>query len=147
MVNNNNSIFTFDIQNFLQPECNSFFKKYNINYRLENIFDINVREKYKETLLSSSLIMIDIDPHNGILEYDMYNWLFTNNYQGIIIFDDIFLTKGTSANGYEVTTHNMIDFWNKIPNEYKLNLTNVGHWSGTGLVFFNKEKYDFVIDS
>lgn len=48
---------------------------------------------------------------------------------------------------YEETTSDMIDFWNKIPNDFKINLTNVGHWSGTGLVCFNKEKYNFILDN
>ena len=28
-------------------------------------------------------------------------------------------------------------FWNKIPDKYKLDITHIGHWSGTGLVSFN----------
>jgi FkbM family methyltransferase len=145
-LNNENDIYSFDIKNMLEPECEKFFDKYAIQYRLENIFDRNIREKYKFLLLSSSVILIDIDPHNGILEYEMYNWLNVNNYQGIIIYDDIFLKVDHIANGYEPTTHNMIDFWNKIPNEHKLDLTNIGHWSGTGIVCFNFNKNNFILD-
>ena len=32
------------------------------------------------------------------------------------------------------------NFWNKVAAEDKLDVTKFGHWSGTGLIFFNKEK-------
>lgn len=77
--NNNNTIFSFDIKNLLQPSCKKYFEEYSINYCLENIYDEDIRNKYKQILLSTSLIMIDIDPHNDILEYEMYEWLKNNN--------------------------------------------------------------------
>ena len=77
----------------------------------------------------------------------MYEWLKSNNYKGIIVYDDICLKKGMSANGYEYTTTNMIDFWDKIPDKHKINLTSVGHWSGTGLVYFDVDNYKFIIDT
>jgi predicted O-methyltransferase YrrM len=146
-IYNNNKIYSFDIKNLIDPACKQFFTDHSVYYYLEDIFDVNIREKYSNLLLESSIIVIDIDPHNGILEYQMYEWLKDNNYNGLILYDDIFLEKGRIANGYEKTTHNMIDFWNKIPDKYKLNLTNVGHWSGTGLVCFNTEKYTFILDN
>jgi FkbM family methyltransferase len=144
--NMNNTIYSFDIMKLAQPSCQNFFEKYSIKYNLENIFDKNIRNKYKTILLSSKLIMIDIDPHDGVLEYEMLEWLKENNYDGIILFDDIFLQKGHNANNYKETTHDMIEFWNKIPNENKINLTHVGHWSGTGLVCFHFDKYQFILD-
>lgn len=90
--------------------------------------------------------MIDIDPHDGILEHEMFVWLKNNNYKGIILYDDIFLKSGHIANGYSATEYNMIEFWNKIPSENKLNLTHVGHYSGTGLVYFDKDAYNFIVD-
>jgi hypothetical protein len=35
----------------------------------------------------------------------------------------------------------MSDFWNRIPNNIKVDLTNIGHHSGTGLVWFNYQIY------
>lgn len=145
-LNNNVDIYTFDIKEMAQPSCKDFFSRYSVKYCLENIFDVEIRNKYKDVLLSSKLIMIDIDPHNGILEYEMYKWLEENNYQGFILYDDIFIEKGHLANNYDKTEHNMIEFWNKIPVENKINLTNIGHWSGTGLVSFNFNKNLFILD-
>lgn len=128
----------------IQDSCIDFFNKYSVKYCLENIFDENIKNKYKHLLLSSSLIMIDIDPHDGILEYEMYLWLKNNNYKGFIIYDDIFLEKGHLANDYSETTNNMIDFWNKIPDNEKIDITHIGHWSGTGIVCFDFNENNFI---
>ena len=130
-------LYTFDIKDFRANSCKKFMNNYSVHYSLENVFNCNIRDKYKNALLESKLIIIDIDPHNGVLEYELYNWLFENNYKGLILFDDIYLTQGHVANGYEPSTQSMEIFWNKIPNKYKLDLTHIGHWSGTGLVSFN----------
>jgi len=73
--------------------------------------------------------------------------LFENNYEGIILFDDIFLEKGHTANNYDTTYQSMKIFWNKIPDKYKLDITHLGHWSGTGLVSFNTNKNIIKLDS
>ena len=88
---NNIKIDTYDIIDLLQECSRNFFNKSNINYKLENLFDINVRETNKDKILSYDIIFIDIDPHEGILEYEMLNWLKDNKYEGLIIFDDIHL--------------------------------------------------------
>ena len=87
-LNNNNTIFTYDIANILLP---NIFDNTNIQFKLDNLLDISIRENNKEHILSADLIFIDIDPHEGILEYDMYIWLKNNNYKGLILFDDIYL--------------------------------------------------------
>jgi hypothetical protein len=107
---NNNKFYSFDIKDFRDIACKKFFNDYSINYCLENICDIVVREKYSKLLLESSLIMFDIDPHNGILEYEIYVWLRDNNYKGLILYDDIFLNKGHISNGYKSTDYNMVEF-------------------------------------
>ena len=66
-----------------------------------------------------------------------YIKLKENNYKGIILYDEIKLGLGHSANGTRSTQHKMSDFWDKVDKIYKLDITNVGHWSGTGLVNFN----------
>jgi predicted O-methyltransferase YrrM len=146
LFGNNINIDTFDIINLLQKNPNDFFKKYNVNYKLENLFEKDIRDKNKNKLLSYDIIFIDIDPHEGILEYDMLMWLKENNYQGLIFFDDIHLGLGHCANNYRATQHSMQDFWKKINNEIKKDLTNLGHHSGTGLVCFDFSKHDLIFD-
>ena len=83
---------------------------------------------WKERLLRSPLIMLDIDPHEGKREYDFYLWLRDNNYQGIVVCDDI-------RHFPDMRTY----FWDKVAPEHKLDITDFGHWSGTGLMFFNRD--------
>ena len=136
--NNNNKIDTYDITNMIQENPKENFKNMNISYFLQNILNENYCDNNKDYLLSFDIIFIDIDPHEGLLEYDMYLWLKKNNYQGIIIYDDIKLGLNHEANSTRATQHSMIDFWNKIDKEFKIDISNVGHISGTGLINFNK---------
>jgi predicted O-methyltransferase YrrM len=131
---NNNKIITYDIID--KPK--DLIDPINVEYRIENMFDPLSREKNRELLLQSDIIFIDIDPHEGVLEYDMYRWLKENNYTGIIIFDDIHLGPGHMGVN---SGNSMTQFWSKVDSQHKIDLTSVGHWSGTGLVCFNLEKY------
>jgi predicted O-methyltransferase YrrM len=132
---NNNTIYTYDIT--YEKLIPGIFKNTRINFRMEDLFDPVTREMNKEHILSSDLIFIDVDPHEGIVEYDMYLWLKSNNYKGLLIFDDIHLGPGhlgsTSGNSMKM-------FWDKIEDGDKLDITQVGHISGTGLVSFNFTK-------
>ena len=141
---NKDKILSYDIIDLLQECSRNFFNKSNINYKLENLFDINVRETNKDKILSYDIIFIDIDPHEGILEYEMLNWLKDNKYEGLIIFDDIHLGLGHTANNYRTTEHSMNDFWGKINDEIKKDLTYIGHHSGTGMVCFNFDKHEIT---
>jgi predicted O-methyltransferase YrrM len=147
LFGNNIYIKTYDINNLVGKNCKTFFDKYKIDYVLDNIFNHEYRELHKAEILAYDIIFIDIDPHNGILEYDMYCWLQTNNYKGLILFDDIFLGLGHKANNYDATNSKMIDFWNKIESKHKINLTSIGHWSGTGLVCFDFSLHTIILDS
>lgn len=137
---------TYDIIDILFEKPKQYFNKYNINYKLENLFDNNIREKNKTFILSHDIIFIDIDPHEGILERNMLDWLQKNNYKGLIIFDDIHLGLNHAANHYRATQHKMSDFWKSVNNEIKIDLTPIGHWSGTGLVSFNFKEYKILLD-
>ena len=135
--NNNNTIYTYDICNGIIP---NIFDNTNIQYILENFFDPFIREQNKEHILSSDVIFIDIDPHQGLLEYEMYNWLKNNNYKGIVLFDDIKLGVGHMG---VYSGESMQKFWGKIDEENKMDLTPVGHWCGTGLIYYRD--YSFTI--
>lgn len=138
--NNNNTIITYDINDVLLPQI---FENTNIQYKIENLFDINIREHNKEHILSSDIIFIDIDPHEGVLELEMYHWLKENNYKGLLFFDDIHLGPGHMGT---TSGNSMQQFWDKVDNKYKIDLTHVGHWSGTGLVCFQFENHDIILD-
>jgi len=126
--NKSNTIFTFDIENRIIDDGFSPKSNPNIVFNYVNIFEHSVREEWKDRILSCPLIFLDIDPHDGVLEYEFYLFLKENNFQGLLVLDDIWYFEGMRNN-----------FWYKIPKEDKLDITNLGHWSGSGIVQFPKE--------
>lgn len=76
--------------------------------------------------LNCPFIFIDVDPHDGIQEKDFHNFFLEKQYKGITLWDDI------SAN------IEMRKWWNGIDGTIvkKVDLTEVGHWSGTGMIIY-----------
>lgn len=124
--NQSNIIHTFDIVNDVTDE--NIKNTNNIQFHITNIFDQKTQEKWKDIILQSSFIFLDVNPHNGKTEFDFYNYLKQINYQGFVICDDIWYFK-------EMRNH----FWYNIPPQYKYDLTDIGHWSGTGIFTFNEK--------
>ena len=98
--------------------------KPNIQFENANLFDA----KYKPAILSSAFIFVDIEPHDGVLEYRLYKYLEEIGYTGFIIYDDIWYFKSMRN-----------DLWYKIPESMRYDLTEVGHWSGSGVVSFGQD--------
>ena len=127
-----NKVMTFDIADDLTKFglIHNTKKKYydapNIEFHMADLFNPNTRKFFEEKLLASPLIMIDVDPHNGLMEWDIYSYFKSVNYQGILLFDDVHYFQPMREN-----------FWNKVDDKYKVDLTSLGHFSGTGLVIFN----------
>ena len=109
--NKSNRVKTFDIIKLL-PENPTVD---NIEYILgDSTKDIDLEK--------CPVIFLDVD-HDGIYEDIFYDRLKNINWKGILILDDIHLNDP------------MKKFWNRIE-EKKYDITNIGHWSGTGLVIF-----------
>jgi hypothetical protein len=92
------------------------------------LFDANTREKWRSKILESSLVFVDIDPHEGRREYELLSWLRSSGYQGLVVLDDIWHFKGMREN-----------LWYKLEPRFKADATRIGHWSGTGFVSFGQE--------
>lgn len=123
--NKNNVIYTFDIIDKISQDKKQIN---NIKFIIGDVMINNeIRDKWKDIILSSKFIFLDVDPHNGIMEYDFYLFLKENNYDGFVVCDDIWYFKEMRDN-----------FWYKIPNEYRYDISHLGHWSGTGILTFNK---------
>ena len=101
-------------------------KNYNATFK-----QMDALQESIDILSKAKIIFLDIDPHEGSQEIRFYNNLLISNFSGILICDDIVLNSG------------MINFWNSIQKE-KYDLTDVGHWSGTGLVNFSDEKIEII---
>lgn len=93
--------------------------KKNITFVLGNIFD------YIDDIIKSDLIYLDIDPHDGIQEENFINVLEKKKYKGIVIADDIHLKRYPK----------MVEWWNNVK-QRKEDVTEKGHWSGTGIIYF-----------
>jgi len=113
--NERNRVITFDINDHIKNKDHKIYSKNNIQFKLDNFM------KYEDLIKTSSMMLIDISPHNGINEQEILDFLAEVEYKGLLIFDDIAYFKG------------MISFWNNIKFK-KYNISSVGHWSGTGIV-------------
>lgn len=97
----------------------------HVHHHVDDVFDLVGRGRWLSTLLGSSLIVIDVDPHDGAREYEFVDWLRTSGYRGLIVLDDIWYFK-------PMRDH----LWYRIEPRHRVDATSVGHWSGTGLVSF-----------
>ena len=70
----------------------------------------------------ADLILVDTW-HEGIMERNIYDYLKSVNWKGVLIYDDIYYNDA------------MKDFWNSLP-EPKIDATHIGHVTGTGIIEF-----------
>lgn len=125
-TNTNSSIKTYDIYDHItdNPETLTIKNVDNVEYLLKDCMDDG------DVLSEAKLIVLDVDPHDGIQERDMFDKLRSVGFKGVVILDDIKLNDG------------MKSFWSDIP-ERKQDVTAYGHWSGTGIVYFSDD-YEFT---
>lgn len=97
----------------------------NVSFFKADLFNDAMRDTFRKRLLESSLILIDVDPHEGTRELGLVRWLEANDYQGTIVLDDIWYFKQMRDN-----------LWYKIPPRFRTDVTDLGHWSGTGIVSY-----------
>ena len=111
--NETNRVISYDV-----VECKqlSFSEKLDrIEYRIGDVLkDLRI--------FDAPLIMLDTN-HDGIFEQRFYHHLRENEYRGLLFLDDIHLNRA------------MRNFWHSIA-ETKEDITDLGHWSGSGLVDF-----------
>lgn len=121
--NKNNNVFTYDIFSVNIPFLSSY-KNVSIMTR-----DINLESE--EFIHSSNIIVLDIDPHDGIQEKVFTDKLERIGYEGFVICDDIYLNPGMKA------------WWDSI-NEKKYDVTDIGHVSGTGIICYGSSHLEIV---
>ncbi len=110
-------VVTYNIEDGIGDQVCSARHKPNIEHRIKNCLeDIDV-------LLSAPLIMLDT-AHEGDFEQEVITALMQRSYKGIVLCDDIYLNAA------------MDRFWKWVPLP-KADLSEYGHWSGTGLITFD----------
>lgn len=113
--NPNNNVISYDIVSW---DSHIYLKKDNINLKICNFMEDSAIDYSKV-----DLIMIDVDPHDGLQEPIMIDYLIGIGWEGLVLLDDISETLWPEIN----------KMWNSLPYE-KYDLTDIGHMSGTGLV-------------
>lgn len=131
-INPTNKVTTIDRWNLLQEFPNSIPSIPNLTIIIDDVMTIDGLNKYKDLILSTSVFCISPaeEPHgppDGNYQYTIYQFLLENNYQGVIVFDQIYY-GGLFVN-----------LWAKIDDQYKVDVTFLASGSGTGVVQFNKK--------
>lgn len=112
--NRKNKVYSFNVVeelDLLDPPSN-----------IEFIVNDILNDQFNDIIISSKYIMLDTF-HDGIFEKEFLNKLILLKYKGFLLLDDIFLNE------------EMRVFWESI-NLKKYNITNIGHVTGTGVVYF-----------
>ena len=117
--NDKNKVISYDL---VEQGASSGIKKDNVEFKIQDF-----REDDTLDYDNISIIMIDVDPHDGTAEEEMFEYLEEKGWKGLVLLDDI----GPQWPEIE-------DFWNRITFS-KINVTEVGHMSGTGLVNFDEK--------
>ena len=143
--NKTNKVYTFDIapteqaaELFKEDEYKNII--YIIGNCIENNwygqplgpFSTNLSEPLKsekEIFLSSELIFLDIDPHDGVQEPQVLDFLITNDWKGIMVCDDI---------GHQHPP--MHDWWNSIELPTYTIRNKYAAFKGTGIVCFDEQE-------
>ena len=116
---------TYDIANNIPDHHINPKDRSNITFFLENILhsDLSIKE--------SQLIMLDTF-HDGVFEKEFFDALVRIGYKGLLVCDDIHLNTEMKL------------FWESISLP-KIDVTSVGHWSGTGIVMFDPDTISFSL--
>lgn len=110
-INKKNTIESYDVSDMV-----------TVSVDPENIKFFLTEKIVCEQVLKSSLICLDTI-HDGIHERAVIDFLIENNWEGLLILDDI----------HHFPEQNKL--WNEITLR-KEDLTEIGHWAGTGLIYF-----------
>jgi hypothetical protein len=116
--NPNVQVYSYDIKNHIPPHA-AIRKVPNISFRIKDGI-----KAVPEFVRDTRVVCLDIDPHDGIQEAAFFDALVAHGYTGIVVCDDIHLNPA------------MEQWWGSIT-QRKEDKTAEGHWSGTGIVYFD----------
>lgn len=119
------TVYTYDIED----------KVGNLGYKgLKNVhFYPGNCIHYVDRYIDFPFVYLDIDPHDGAQEKQLYDILLARRFRGILVCDDIHYGPGMKA------------FWDSIKIK-KYDVTHYGHTeSGTGIVVFEPTVIDVTV--
>lgn len=135
---NNYGKLIFDIGTFMGLSAGSFaYSDNNIIHTFDTSFaamklqplETVIKNKVvnetdiPDNLTDANIILVDTW-HNGIMERKIFDTLVAANWKGILIYDDIYYNASMKA------------FWESIDHPGKIDVTAIGHSTGTGIIEF-----------
>lgn len=121
----NKTVISYDLMKIETHEPGAL-EKDNITLRVANFMEDEIDYSLCD------LIVIDVDPHDGLQEPPMIEFIVNQGFEGLIILDDIHLNL------------EMEHMWNNFEYE-KYDATEIGHFSGTGILNIGQKfELDFV---
>ena len=120
-------VITYDIYDWISDTDYTIKNRENIELRcMDCLDDIS-------SLLEASFICLDVSPHDGVQEEEIFKALQKYKYKGLLFLDDIHKSK------------EMDDFWDSITLP-KYDLSKYGHFSGSGIVVFDPSKFNIILE-
>lgn len=105
--------------------------------RLRVVEDLASPAAAAEAARGAQLIVLDLEKHEGVQERAFVAALAAAGYKGLLVVDDIRLSPGMQA------------FWAELgvmlPGARLLDVSEMGHWSGTGIVAFDPSVLDVQV--
>lgn len=120
------TVYTYDLEDYFPSEGLTCKSLKNVRFVKGDCI------KHLHLFSNTSIILLDIAPHDGYQEKIVLEGLKKNDYKGIVICDDIDYSDA------------MRDFWTAV-NYKKMDVTKYGHWSGTGIIVFDPNTIDVVV--
>jgi hypothetical protein len=130
--NKKNTVRSYDIErnHISEEKIKEINTEYpNIDFRLQDCLEIPLEE-----IKNSSLIFLDIAPHDGIQENKMMQKIREAEFSGLLVCDDIGTFFGPGMRGW----------WESI-REIKYELAGISY-AGTGFVFFTEKSYNIFCE-
>jgi predicted O-methyltransferase YrrM len=124
--NPTNHVISYDIEDHIHSRDYNLFTKSNMEFHVKNVVE-DITPEFIESK-NVQLVMIDIC-HTGPPEREIMDKLWDSGFRGTVLLDDIWHPESRFRD-------DMQKMWNELPWQ-KYDVTSVGHWSGTGLVFMN----------
>lgn len=124
--NPTNHVISYDIQDYIRSKDYKLFTKPNMEFHVKNVME-DITPEFIESK-NVQLVMIDIC-HTGPPERKIMDKLWDSGFRGTVLLDDIWHPESRFRDG-------MQQMWNELPWQ-KYDISSIGHWSGTGLVFMN----------
>lgn len=122
-------VIAYDIFDWIPDEGvpNTIKNKSNIETRIMDCMED------VENLLDADFICLDVSPHDGLQEAQIYNMLKRYKYKGILYVNNLLINT------------DMKEFHSNISHT-TIDVTKYAHFTGSSLVVFDPYKYNVVLD-